>query len=120
MLGEEVEVRSEKKAIKVVERWADWAGESVGEGEEEDVSEWAKGCEKRAAERLRFAGDGQLGLTVAVGKDEWSETPLRLYWRSEREMGWCGKGRVEVRARVKNASQKHVSCLGLGIVDFFH
>ncbi|ORY88247.1 hypothetical protein BCR35DRAFT_301769 [Leucosporidium creatinivorum] len=116
ILGEEVEVRSEKKAIRVVERWGDWAGERVGEEDEEDVSEWAKGCEKRAAERLRFAGDGQLGLTVAVGKDEWSETPLRLYWRGEREMGWCGKGRVEVRARVKNASQKHVSGLKFSLV----
>lgn len=105
ILGENIDIRSEKKALQVVERWGDW-----------EEGEWTKGAEKRAAEKLQFAGDGQLGLTVAVGKDEWSETPLRLFWRGDAEASWQGKRRIEVRARVKNASQKHVSQLGAGSV----
>lgn len=111
ILGTNVEHRSERLGVQVVERWKDW-----------DEGEWTHGVEKRAAESLKFSGGGQLTLAVAVGKDEWSETPLRLFWRGDQEMGWVGKSRIELRARVRNASQKHVSSVvsvGSSFIDTF-
>lgn len=97
VLNGNVENRSEQQPVQVVERWGDW-----------DEGEWTQGVEKRAAQQLKLAGEGQLSLTAAVGKDDWSETPRRLFWRGDHEMGWTGKGQIEVRARVRNASLKHV------------
>jgi hypothetical protein len=98
MLEGNVDVRSEKKEVKVVERWADW-----------NEGEWTKGVERKGAEKLRMGGDGKLELVARIGKDEWCQTPARLFWHGDNDMGVEGKGRIEVRVKVRNASKKHVS-----------
>lgn len=101
-----VEVRSEKRPVMIVERWADWHQEQHGE--------WHKPFEKKISEKVKRgvvgAGpEGQVVLAVACGRDAWSETPLRLFWRGDPEIGAQGKGQIELRVRVRNATPKHVS-----------
>ncbi|KAM0786815.1 hypothetical protein ACM66B_002247 [Microbotryomycetes sp. NB124-2] len=100
ILEENVDVRSEKMAVHIVERWADW-----------DSGEWNEPIERKAAERLKVGADGYVSMAVAVGKDDWSETPLRLFWAGNADLGWHGKNQIELRARIQNLSKRHVSGL---------
>lgn len=92
-----VDIRSEKLEVRVVERWADWR-----EGE------WNKGVKRSASEKLAIGGDGKLDLVASVGKGEWVERPPRLFWRADADMEVAGKGKIEVHAKVHNLSKRHV------------
>lgn len=92
-----VDLRSEKLDVRVVERWGDWR-----------EHEWQKGLERKAQGTLALGGDGNLELVASVGKGEWAERPARLFWRSDGDMDVAGKGKIEVRAHVRNLSKRHV------------
>ncbi|KAK4057483.1 hypothetical protein OIO90_001552 [Microbotryomycetes sp. JL221] len=98
ILDDNVDVRSEKRSVRVVERWKDW-----------DSGEWVEPIESKAAERLKVGADGYVNLAVAVGHDEWSQQPLRLFWCGNPDFGWQGKNQIELRARVQNLSKRHAS-----------
>ncbi|SGZ24916.1 BQ5605_C023g09753 [Microbotryum silenes-dioicae] len=98
VLGGSVDVRSVKCPVPVVERWADW-----------EAGVWWDAKEGRAAASLRLGGEGKLDLTCSVGKGDWDEKPVRLFWRRDTEVGAIGKGRITIQARVKNGTKKHVS-----------
>ncbi|GAA5826733.1 hypothetical protein JCM11251_002872 [Rhodosporidiobolus azoricus] len=102
-----VDIKSEKTVITVVERWADWRkGPWAVEG----------GTEKRAAEKLAMGGDGKVEVKASVGKGEWTERPPRLFWRRDKESGIEGKGAVRVEVRVRNASKRHVTGIKLTLL----
>ncbi|GAA5995410.1 uncharacterized protein JCM10292_005155 [Rhodotorula paludigena] len=100
-----VDIRSEKLEVRVVERWADWR-----EGE------WNKGVKRSASEKLAIGGDGKLDLVASVGKGEWVERPPRLFWRADADMEVAGKGKIEVHAKVHNLSKRHVTGLKVSLV----
>ncbi|KAK4052725.1 hypothetical protein OIV83_002012 [Microbotryomycetes sp. JL201] len=100
LLDENVDVRSEKTPVQVVEKWIDW-----------DRGEWNESLERKAAERLKVGSDGYVSMAAAIGKDEWSETPLRLFWPGNADLNWHGKNQIELRARIQNLSKRHVSGL---------
>ncbi|BGP43081.1 hypothetical protein JCM10449v2_007096 [Rhodotorula kratochvilovae] len=100
-----VDLRSEKLEVRVVERWGDWR-----------ENDWQKGVERKAAEKLALGGDGKLELVASVGKGEWVERPARLFWRSDADMEVAGKGKIEVRAKVRNLSKRHVTGLKLSLI----
>lgn len=97
LLEGNIDIRSEKMEVQVVERWAEWR-----EGP------WQKGSERKAAEKLAMGGDGQLELTVQLGMGDWAEKPARLFWRGDHDMEVSGKTKIEVNARVRNMSKRHV------------
>ncbi|GAA6056922.1 hypothetical protein JCM3770_001324 [Rhodotorula araucariae] len=100
-----IDLRSEKLEVRIVERWGDWR-----------EAEWQTGVERKAAERLALGGDGKLELVASVGLGEWVERPARLFWRSDADMDVAGKGKIEVRAKVRNLSKRHVTGLKLSLV----
>lgn len=83
--------------VQVVERWADWR-----EGP------WQKDAVRKAAGKLALGGDGQLDLTASLGMGDWAEKPARLFWRGDHDMEVDGKSKIEVHARVRNQSKRHV------------
>ncbi|KAK4700391.1 hypothetical protein P7C70_g5859, partial [Phenoliferia sp. Uapishka_3] len=101
----EVDIKSEKIEVKVVERWSDWNGKEA---------KWRQGFERTAVEKLKMSGEGKLELTASVGMPgEDGVGTGRLFWR--REEGQEGNGRIEVLVRVKNGSKRNVSGLKLSI-----
>lgn len=96
-------IKSEKKEVKVVERWGDWNGEKKGE-----EPKWRKGAERKATESLRLGGEGRLELEARIG-DERDGHWGRLFWRRSDGAGREGNRRMEVRVRVKNGTKKNVS-----------
>lgn len=96
MMGNTVDIKSEKKEVRVVERWADW-----------EAGEWDEGVEQKAAEKLRLGGEGKLEVVARIGKGQ-CLTPSRLFWRGDSDLGVEGKGKVEVLVKVRNGSSKHV------------
>ncbi|GAA5943299.1 hypothetical protein JCM3775_002609 [Rhodotorula graminis] len=100
-----VDLRSEKLDVRVVERWGDWRDD-----------EWQTPLERTAQGTLARGGDGALELVASVGKGEWALRPPRLFWRSDGDMDVAGKGKVEVRAHVRNLSKRHVTGLKLSLI----
>ncbi|GAA6010528.1 hypothetical protein JCM10207_001347 [Rhodosporidiobolus poonsookiae] len=106
LVGDNVDIKSEKAEVVVVERWADWKD-----------GEWAhKGVERRAAEKLALGGEGKVEVVASVGKSEWDERPHRLFWRREMDLGVEGKSRIAVRVKVRNASKRHVTGIKLTLL----
>ncbi|BGP34855.1 hypothetical protein JCM10296v2_006679 [Rhodotorula toruloides] len=104
LLEGNIDIRSEKMEVQVVERWADWR-----EGP------WQKGAERKAAEKLAMGGDGQLELTAQLGMSNWAEKPARLFWRGDHDMEVSGKTKIEVNAKVRNLSKRHVTGFKLSL-----
>lgn len=99
LVGNEVDIRSEKIEVKVVERWSDWK-----EGK------WREGAERKATETLKMAGEGKLEVTASVGLPREDGLPTgRLFWRRENDAGVEGNGTIDVVVRVKNGSKRSVS-----------
>lgn len=94
LLNSEVDIKTERKEIKVVERWGDW-----------EVGNWTEGCLRRGGETLKLGGEGKLEMMAEIGKDGSG----RLFWRTEREAGMEGNGSVKVRVKVRNGTKKHAS-----------
>ena len=95
----EVDIRSEKIEVKVVERWTDWR-----EGR------WRDGVERKASEKLKLAGEGKLEVSASIGMPgEDGVGKGRLFWRREDGRGDEGNGTIEVLVTVKNGSKRSVS-----------
>lgn len=93
-------MRSEKKSVKVVERWGDW---NVAD------AKWKVGIERKASEKLRMGGEGLLEVTAEVGGKDGAigeGEGGRLFWTDERGEG---NSRVQVKVAVKNGTKKTVS-----------
>ncbi|TKA52327.1 hypothetical protein B0A53_04795 [Rhodotorula sp. CCFEE 5036] len=93
-----VDIRTDKAEVRVVERWADWR-----EGP------WQEGLEKRAAEKLAVGGEDLLEIVVNVGRGDHVERPARLFWRGDPDLELEGKGRIEINATVRNLTKRHVT-----------
>ncbi|GAA5913662.1 hypothetical protein JCM8208_005895 [Rhodotorula glutinis] len=100
-----VDLRSEKLDVRVVERWGDWRDDA-----------WQEPLERTGQGTLSRGGDGKLELVASVGKGEWAARPPRLFWRPDGDMDVAGKGKVEVRAHVRNLSKRHVTGLKLSLI----
>lgn len=98
-----MDIKSEKKEVRVVERWADW-----------ETGNWIEGTERKGSEKLRMGGEGRLEVSASVGKDGSG----RLFWRREKEAGMEGNGHIQVRVRVKNGTKKSVSAHVKYVDDF--
>lgn len=95
-----MDVRSEKKSVKVVERWGDWNAADA---------KWKVGIERKASEKLRMGGEGLLEVTAEVGGKDGAigeGEGGRLFWTDERGEG---NSRVQVKVAVKNGTKKTVS-----------
>lgn len=92
-----VDIRTDKAEVRVVERWADWR-----EGP------WQEGLEKRAAEKLAVGGEDLLEIVVNVGAGDNVERPARLFWRGDPDLELEGKGKIEINATVRNLTKRHV------------
>ncbi|GAA5866799.1 hypothetical protein JCM1840_004270 [Sporobolomyces johnsonii] len=105
MFDGEVDIRSENKEVVVVERWEDWR-----------KGNWTQGVEKAAQQELKGREAGVVKMHASIGKDPWSGTLPRLFWWRDVDQGIEGKGSVEVRVRLKNATKRHVTGLSLSLV----
>ncbi|GAA5969245.1 hypothetical protein JCM21900_005017 [Sporobolomyces salmonicolor] len=105
MLDGEVDIKSENKEVVVVERWDDWR-----------KGNWTHGVEKAAQQELKGREPGVVKMHASIGRDPWSGTLPRLFWWRDVDQGIEGKGSVEVRVRLKNATKRHVTGLSLSLV----
>ena len=94
----DVDLRSEKKEVLVVERWDDWR-----------KGNWATGVHKQAEQDIRGREAGSVSIKGGIGNDEWSGSLPRLFWWRDVDEGIEGKGSIEIRVRVNNATKRHVS-----------
>lgn len=94
----DVDLKSEKKEVLVVERWDDWR-----------KGNWSTGIEKEAEQALRGREGGLVSIKGGIGNDEWSGSLPRLFWWRDVDEGVEGKGSIEVRLRINNTSNRHVS-----------
>ncbi|KAM0748386.1 hypothetical protein T439DRAFT_328365 [Meredithblackwellia eburnea MCA 4105] len=105
----EVEIKSDKLAVAVVERWGEWR-----------TGNWTEAVERKTEGKLKLAGEGKVEVKASVGKvsDEARERGARdgrLFWRREREKDRRGNGKIEVEVTIKNLSRRSVSGLKLAL-----
>jgi hypothetical protein len=98
----DVDLKSEKKEVLVVERWDDWR-----------KGNWSTGIEKEAEQALRGREGGLVSIKGGIENDEWSGSLPRLFWWRDVDEGVEGKGSIEVRLRINNTSNRHVSSTSL-------
>ena len=98
----DVDLKSEKKDVLVVERWDDWR-----------KGNWTTGSEKTAEQEVKGREGGLVSMKASIGTDEASGTLPRLFWWRDVDEGVEGKGSIEVRVRMKNTTKRHVSLLFL-------
>ena len=94
----EVDIRSEKIEVKVVENWKDWR-----------KGRWRDGAERGEVGKLKMAGDGKLEVRASVGTGEEGGQKGRLFWRRSGESGEEGNARIDILVQVKNGSKRNVS-----------
>ncbi|GAA5962880.1 hypothetical protein JCM3765_005902 [Sporobolomyces pararoseus] len=93
----DVDLKSEKKDVLVVERWDDWR-----------KGNWSTGVEKEAEQELRGREGGLVTIKGGIGNDEWSGSLPRLFWWRDVDEGVEGKGTIEVRLRINNTTKRHI------------
>ncbi|GAA5977745.1 hypothetical protein JCM5350_006165 [Sporobolomyces pararoseus] len=93
----DVDLKSEKKEVLVVERWDDWR-----------KGNWSTGVEKDAEQELRGREGGLVSIKGSIGNDAWSGSLPRLFWWRDVDEGVEGKGTIEVRIRINNTTKRHI------------
>ncbi|GAA6016111.1 hypothetical protein JCM11491_000671 [Sporobolomyces phaffii] len=101
----DVDLKSEKKEVLIVERWDDWR-----------KGNWSSGLAKDAEQELRGREGGLVSVKAEIGKDESSGSLPRLFWWRDVDEGVEGKGLLEVRVRINNRTKRHIPGVKVSLV----
>ncbi|GAA5942123.1 uncharacterized protein JCM15063_002011 [Sporobolomyces koalae] len=102
----DVDLKSEKKEVLVVERWDDWR-----------KGNWTQGLDKQIEQQVTARADaGLVSLKASIGCDASSGSLPRLFWWRDVDEGVEGKGTVEIRVRIKNTTPRHIAGLRVTLI----